>query len=468
MGATVVDVARSAEGDVRPDLTDEFTTAMAGIRYEDLPPEVVRTVKNCVLDWIAVTTFGASEPASEILRGELTRLGQLGSGPGVATLVGRSERAGAVDAALINGTASHALDYDDTHPDMMGHPSAPVVAASLALGEAQNSSGTALIEAIVAGIETACRLGLVVNPLHYDSGWHCTATLGTFGATAAGAHLLDAEPAAWHHAFSLAATQAAGLKAVFGSMAKPLHAGKAASSGVLAASLGAGGFTSHETALEAPLGFADIASPGWVERSDDKTSFEGFLTPRTLFKYHAACFLTHGTIEAVKAIVGESALAADDVDSITVQVAAPVLNVCNIGDATTGLEAKFSLATMAAMSVLDDPTEDPEAYTDRRAQSREIADLRDRVTVEGAPRADMFLTQVVLVDRAGERHEREVDTSIAAADKEGEAQRLREKFRALTSGRLESERVEGLIRAIDDLENTGVADLLALTTTNGA
>src|SRR5262249_45966409 len=147
-------------------------------------------------------------------------------------------------------------DFDDTHTAMNGHPSAPVLPALLALAETGTASGERLLPALVAGVELECRLATALGPRHYAVGFHSTGPLGAFGAAAACAHLLDLDEEQWTHALGLAGTQAAGLKSGFGTMAKPLHAGRAASTGLLAALLACGGFTANPTVIEAPQGFA--------------------------------------------------------------------------------------------------------------------------------------------------------------------------------------------------------------------
>src|SRR5579883_3449913 len=195
------------------------------LRSTDLPPEALAVARHCLLDWLGCALAGSQEPLAAILRDEVVESG------GPATVLGTFLRTTPRAAALVNGAAGHALDFDDTHTDMNGHPTAPVLPAALALAEALDASGERLLAAYVAGIEVECRLGLYIGPEHYARGWHATGTLGTVGAAAAAAHLLGLDEKGWRTGLNLAATQAAGLKASFGSMAKPLHAGRAASDG---------------------------------------------------------------------------------------------------------------------------------------------------------------------------------------------------------------------------------------------
>ncbi|HEY0420773.1 MAG TPA: MmgE/PrpD family protein [Acetobacteraceae bacterium] len=220
----------------------EIVRRARAIRHAELPDEVRALARQCVLDMLGVALAGAGDPLVRILAAELEEQG----GAPVAGVVGLKLRLPALSAALLNGTIAHALDYDDVNLAMPGHPSVAVLPAVLALAEERGSSGAALIEAFVAGYETACRVGRLIAPGHYDGlGFHATGTVGTFGAAAGCAHLLGLDEEATLHAMGIAATQAAGLKSMFGNMYKPLHAGRAAQAGLLAARLAARGFTAQ-------------------------------------------------------------------------------------------------------------------------------------------------------------------------------------------------------------------------------
>src|SRR5512139_3270628 len=222
-------------------ITRSIAASARSIRYEALPEDVVFLARQCVIDWFGVALAGADEPLTRILRAEAAEEG----GNPRATLIGSGQRTSTQQAALVNGAASHALDFDDVSMMMSGHPSVPVIPALLALAEERGASGEPFIAAFVAGFEVACRIGALMMPGHYSAGWHATGTLGTFGAAAACANLLQLDEDRWLHALGIAGAQAAGLKSMFGTMCKPLHAGKAAANGLLAAKLAERGFTSN-------------------------------------------------------------------------------------------------------------------------------------------------------------------------------------------------------------------------------
>src|SRR5262249_39877566 len=214
----------------------EFVTKS---RWEDCPAEAVEAARRAVVACLGVMLAARGEPAARIV----PEVARAEAGSPLATVVGTSLRTGAVWAALANGTAAHALDFDDTNFAMMGHPSAPVLAAALAAGELALADGRALVPAFLPGFEVETTMAPGVNPPHYEKGFHATGTLGTMGAAAAASRLLGLDAEQTRASLSLAASQASGLKENFGTMTKPFHAGHAARSGVLAALLARDGFT---------------------------------------------------------------------------------------------------------------------------------------------------------------------------------------------------------------------------------
>ena len=184
-------------------------------------------------DTVGVILAGAVEPVAQLIR---EHAGEEGRGD--CHIFGVSQMAGPDNAALANGVAAHALDYDDMCFVSMAHPSCALVPAILAAGEIANASGRAILEGYIVGFEIECRLGAVMNPRHYHvRGWHCTSSIGTVGAAAAAARVLGLSPVAVAHALGIAASSACGLKQNFGTMVKPLHAGIAARNGLMAARL---------------------------------------------------------------------------------------------------------------------------------------------------------------------------------------------------------------------------------------
>ena len=332
-------VALSATGDITRLLARWVVGATdAGSPGVTLSESARTWAKHVLLDWIAVTIAGASEPLVRILIDEYAE-----SGVAACSILASGRSARPHDAALINGAAGHALDFDDVSSRMTGHPTAPVAPAALACAQARSASGIQLLRALVVGHEVEARVGELMGRSHYQHGFHSTGTIGTLGAAAAVASLMRLNEHQTRHALGLAATQAAGLKSMFGTMAKPLHAGKAAMNGLMAAQMAARGFTAHESAIECEQGFARTQAlelrpfPGAIDTASR------FAIEDTLFKYHAACYLTHPTIEAVRQARLKHRVDLDSLQSMRIQVAGSHRGVCDIDDPRSGLNVKFSI-----------------------------------------------------------------------------------------------------------------------------
>ena len=243
-------------------LTRVLAGKAAALDYDDLPPPARELVRQCVLDYLGVALAGAIDGLVRLLLDEMSEAG----GAPQASVIGHEAWLPALSAALVNGVAAHALDYDDVNMAMPGHPSVAILPALLALAELRRSSGREVATAFVAGYETACRIGAALQPGHYNLGFHSTGTIGSFEAAAACARLLGLDAETTAIALGIAGTQAAGLKSQFGTMCKPFHAGKAAQCGLLAARLASRGFSSRTDIVECVQGFA-LAHGGFHARS---------------------------------------------------------------------------------------------------------------------------------------------------------------------------------------------------------
>lgn len=411
---------------------DGSTAALArpltALRFADLPAPIVTLAKLAVLDLTGVMVAGVAEPAARIAAGVAARE----YGPGPCTVAGRTDRLTASGAALANGTAAHALDFDDV-VSTMGHPSAPVVPAALAVAERAGASGSDLLTAFVTGFETQTRVAASVGTSHYARGFHSTATFGTFGSAAAVARLLGLDPARTTAALGIAGTQAAGLKAMFGTMCKPLHAGRAAMAGILAAELATDGFTSADDVLGAPQGFADTQSDAFDPGPASAEFGDPWRLENVRFKVHAACYLTHASINALTRLCRTEGLTAGAVERMDITVPPGHLSVCAIPEPRTGLEGKFSLRYTAALAIAHDAA-DPSRFTDALVTDPELVALRDRVTVIPDDRLEGPVAQVAVKLGDGRVLHAEHDTNVRPwrddpAEQTGD---LLAKFHALT------------------------------------
>jgi 2-methylcitrate dehydratase PrpD len=323
----------------------EFATSAA-------PPAIARErAAAAFVDTVGVTLAGASEPASRAVQRMAAQ-----DGGNTCTLLGTSIRAAAGTAALANGTAAHALDYDDMCFVSLAHPSAPLVSALLAAGESIGAPGARLVDGYVIGFEIEARLGRVMNPRHYQRGWHCTSTLGAVGSAAAVARVLQLDAAATAHAIAIAASEASGLKENFGTMVKPLHAGLAGRDGVLAALLAQSGLTASDRALDGPQGFLHAMDS---ERTDldrecaDLGSRWEIADTGITVKLYPSCAATHPTLDAVLGLRAREGFTDVDVQRVEVAVDAITPTVLIYDTPATGLEAKFSMPFCAAAAIVD-------------------------------------------------------------------------------------------------------------------
>ena len=356
-------------------MTARIAHFVADLESAKIPAKTREVARHAMLDWFAVTYAGRDEPVSRIVRRMVADEG----GRASSTVIGEAVLLPARAAALANGATSHALDYDDTHWDYVGHPSVAVFPAVFALAEQTGASGAALIEAFVIGAETACRVGRWLGDSHYALGFHQTAT--------SGARLLGLDAERTRHALSIAATRASGLKSMFGTMGKPYHAGMAAANGVEAAQLAALGFAGREDALECAQGFAATHGGSMANPDDVLTGLGGeFRFDLVQFKYHACCYGTHAAIEALHLLrrrweaEGKSV---NDIASVDLAVHPKWLSVCNIPAPVTGLEAKFSYRATAAMVMRGIDTADPCAFNAGVMADPALICLRDKVRVIG-------------------------------------------------------------------------------------
>lgn len=378
-------------------LTGRLAAEAAALRFSSLPPEVVLAAKQCLLDAIGVGLAGSTtEPARLAAKAALEDCPE-----GPCSILGSSATTNASGAALANGTAMHALDYDDMSVPLCGHPTAPLLPALLALAELSGASGRDLLTAFVAGYEAECRIGAAVDPSHYARGFHATATVGTIGAAVGAGHLLGLDAGALERAIGIAATEAAGLKSMFGTMCKPLHAGRAAASGILAARLARDGFTTAMDALAIAQGFASTLADELDADELSRPYGEPWHVLGNLFKFHAACYFTHGAINAALHARREQ-LQAERLASAEIRVDPAHLSVCNIVDPTTALEGKFSLRYAAAVA-LERGSADESCFTDMLVSTPSLVALQQRIEVVGDDSLGPYDTVVTFTEGSAER-----------------------------------------------------------------
>lgn len=439
----------------RPAATRWLAEHALAFEYDALSADARRIARHCILDWYAVTLAACREDAiTAMVEDEL----EAGAG-GAVPVIGHAAAVSQYAAALIHGAAAHWLDYDDVNLAITGHPTAVVYSALLPLAQSRGSSARELMAAFVAGYEVACRVGRWLGDAHYRHGYHATATVGAVAAAAACARLLRLAPEQAATALCLAGTQAGGLKAMFGTMAKPLHAGLAARNGLMAARLAARGIGAGQDGLEAPQGYAAVLSPAPDWNAAIAAPPRGLHMMERLFKYHASCYGTHAVIECGRKL-REQGLRPGDIASITLHAHRGSETMCNIAAPQTANEARFSLRMNAAYGLLGLDASAIDAYTPTRLADPSIIALRERMDVQFHDDMAMMASRMVVRRRDGSTLEASHDAGVPAADIDAEAARLQEKFLALAVPVIGVHAASELCEAILDMD--AVADLRAL------
>jgi 2-methylcitrate dehydratase PrpD len=367
-------------------LTQEVARFVAKTKYRDLSEDVIAAARGFILDGIGVALAGSTDECSRIVQAQIRQMG----GKEEATVLGTALSVPMARAALANGVAAHAMDYDDTQLStskqavygLLTHPTTPVLNAALAVAEKNKTSGKDLLLAYVLGVEVECRIADAINPRHYQSGFHSTATMGGLGAAMAVGKILRLKEQALVRTLGIAASMASGLRENFGTMTKPLHAGRAAENGVTAALLAQSGFTAATNILEAPRGFYNAMAGGY-----DESKIAGrlgrpyfMLDPGISIKPYPSGSLSHPAQDLILDLVKQNDVLADDIDSIQVGTNSNVPNALIYPMPRNALEGKFSIPFCMAIAVLERKAGIAQ-FQDAKVHSRKVIDLMKRVTL---------------------------------------------------------------------------------------
>jgi len=438
----------------------ELAQRVARMSYENLPPEVIYWCKVAVLDTVGVTLAGSSEDAPRMVEDVLG----LQSGDGPCQVFGTNRRVRPLDAALVNGTAAHALDFDNTAKNLGGHVSAVMVPALIAAGEAFGAGGREVLLAHAAGYEVGARIGRCVNPYHTEKGWHPTATLGVFAVASACARLLHLTAAETETALVLAASLSAGIKANFGTMTKPLHAGQCARGGLLAVLLARKGFTANADALEHKQGFFKVFNG--EGNYDARRALEDWdeweiASPGASYKLYPCCYSTHSAVEAALNLVRRhgpfETRAVARVDSWT---SARGLAHTDRPAPDSTLAAKFSVQYCVARALMDGKVV-LEHFEGDAWRDPAVRDLLPRVHAApytGKPFAedDPFDAEVKVTLTDGRTFTEKVDRPLGrTSDNPIPPQYLKAKFENCASRVLTPQAAAAVCRSIDSFEDVG-------------
>jgi 2-methylcitrate dehydratase PrpD len=444
--------------------TRELGRFIVSARHQSIPDDVWHEAHRALLNYVGCAVGGAREPAVDIAMRALAPF----SGPPTARVLARPERFDPLHASLMNGLSSHVHDYDDTTPKNYIHPSSPVASALFAYASAQKVSGVDFLLAFVLGFEAESRVGNAVYPAHYDAGWHITGTAGVFGAAAAIGKLLGLAEQNMVWALGLAATQAAGLREMFGSMGKAFHPGRSAQSGYLAALLAREGFTSGEHGIEGPRGFAPVQASAYdLSKITDRIGTHFDLRENT-YKPFPCGIVIHPTIDACIQISSSHRINPHDIAAVRLRVAPLVLDLCNKKNIRVGLEGKFSVFHAAAIGLVrgkaglreftDEAVNDPDVKAVRETKTTAVADPS---VAEDAVRVEVELKNGKLIAK-------NVDHAIGNLGRPMTNRELEEKFRDQATLVLPAPQVNELIALCWRTgELTDMQELIAAATPRG-
>jgi len=335
--------------------TEKLAKFIAETDFEYIPKEAVHVAKKAILDWVGVTIAGANEPVARILAEQVKRMGAIGE----AGVICRAFRTSTDLAAWVNGTASHALDYDDTFPNAAGynfHPTVPILSAVLALAEKMSVSGKDVLTAYIVGIEVESRIGASMGRYSSEIGWHPTPVIGTMGAVAASANILKLNMQRVRMALGIASSLSSGLLQNFGTMTKPLHAGNSAKNGIVAALLAKNGFTGNESIMERNFGFCSMFSGGKVnglgKNEQDLGKTWHIISPGISFKPYPCCRSTHSSIDASLYLRNAPGFDASQVVKIICKTSPQHLKLARFHRPKSAYEGKFSMPYCIAAALL--------------------------------------------------------------------------------------------------------------------
>jgi 2-methylcitrate dehydratase PrpD len=447
----------------RSDATDRplalrLAEKICAFESRDASATALQQARIAVIDTVGVTLAGMPEPAPQIL----LKTPGIAPAAGSALVFATSRRTSALDATLVNGTASHALDFDDFNGVMGGHHSVTVIPAVLALAEERGYRGRQILDAYLVGVETEMRLGRAVNFHHYDKGWHPTATLGVFAAAAASARLIGLNAERTATALAIAASLASGIKANFGTMTKPLHVGQCGRNGLFAALAAEQGFDASPVAFEHHQGFLDVFNgPGTY---DAEQALENWGQPLEIegesiaLKQFPCCGSTHPAIMMMLKLVAEENVQPDQVARVEVMPHRRRLRHTDNPDPKSPLEAKFSVQYAVARALVDGTVRLKDFEGDAH---KEPSVRRIMAVTEASPHPDMaddaseqWGAEVIVTMQDGQQLSRRVDDLVGRSRKNPMTPiELWEKFEDCAKRALPQDRIAPLFERLETLDS---------------
>lgn len=440
-------------------VTEALAAYIVGSEPGSTPNDVATEAKRALLNYVGCAIGGSVEHALDIAIRTLTPY----SGERSATVLGRAERFDPLHAALLNGIGSHVHEYDDTTPKNYIHPSVPVASALFAYASANRVPGQDFVEAFVVGFEAESRIGDAVYPAHYEAGWHITSTAGVFGAAAAVGRLLRLSVRQMVWALGLAATQSAGIREMFGSMAKSFQPGRAAQNGYTAALLARADFTAGEHGIEGPRGFAPVTAAAYDLSKITTGLGREFSLRDNAYKPYACGLVVHPTIDGCSELKRQHGLKAERITAVRLRVAPLVLDLCNKRELKRALESKYSIYHAAAIGLARGKGGLQE-FTEQAVRDPILHRLRELTSAEPDPSIteDQAHIEVVLDD--GTRLTHFVSASLGNVHRPLSNAQLADKFRDQAVRALPAPQIDALIEQCSQIDTLAdVGDLARAT-----
>ncbi len=445
-----------------PDVTRQLAHFIAASDWREVPQPVRHEGARAILNWLGCALGGCRDTTVDRLHAALREF----AGNPQATLLGRGGRTDALTAACINAVSSNILDFDDTHLRTVMHPTTPVAAALLALAEHRPMSGADFLHAFVLGVDAECRIGNAVSPEHYEGGWHSSATCGVFGAAVAAGKALKLDALRMQWALGIAATQAAGLREVLGSMCKSYNMGHAARSGLTAALLAARHFTSSECALEAPRGFLNVLASRCDTAEITRDLGRVWELMQNAYKPYPCGVVIHPVIDACLDLRAEHHIDPAQIAGVEVTVGPLAQQLCGNRAPRDGLEGKLSVYHSAVVALLDGDA-GVHQYTDARVNDARVIALRSRLALATDAVLGREQARVKITLANGVSHEMFVAHARGSLQRPLSDADLEAKFRRLAATVLAPQGIENLISmcgSLADLPDAGAIGRASVVT----
>lgn len=445
-------------------ITQKMASFIVETDYDHTPQEAVRNAKNAIIDCLGIALASSTESAVQIVAEQVRRMGTISE----AGVICQGFKTVTDLAAWVNGTVCHTLDYDDVFPSSAGyncHPTVAILPAILALGEKYRISGKNTLLAYIIGVEIESRIGLACGRQQSELGWHPTPVLGSIGATAAAAKILELTTAQVQVALGIASSLAGGLRQNFGTMTKSLHAGNAARNGVVASLLAKNGFTANKDILDGPFGFCNVFSAGrgieLAEVARDLGDSWYIVSPGISVKPYPSCRATHSSVDAILHLKKEYNIEANEVAEITCNVSPMIPDIAMQHKPTDALEGKFSLEYCVAIALRDGEVS-LKQFTDAKVLSTEVQNFIQKIRLAHPQNwpTGVDLTQEVMVKlKDGREYSHRVDTPKGDPKNPMTDEEMLTKFKdcaSLAPVPLEAEHLLELIHKIESLDDITV------------